>query len=285
MSRYDWFRIIRTVALCGKSVSHWVAWQVGFISDKLDRAKREAVRGNLRVVLGPGTPESEIRRLSALTSRHFALYLAEFFGPEVFDATFVARHIRLTDAHHIDRAVARGTGAVIMTAHLSNWEIGAATLASRGYDVLGVAEHHPDERLNRAFQRMRRLRAYTTIPFEGSFRQCVKALKAGRSICFVCDRDIGVGGIEVDFFGRPTLFPGGPSRVALAAGATAVPGFVVRGPGRQLTVAMQPPIEPPARGDRKQKAHAMTQAFARLVEGHVRARPEQWGVFHRVWEG
>ena len=42
-------------------------------------------------------------------------------------------------------------------------------------------------------------------------------------------------------------------------------------------------IEAPAEGSRKQKARAMTQQFANLVERYVRAYPRQWGVFHKVW--
>lgn len=172
---------------------------------------------------------------------------------------------------------------MILTAHLSNWEIGAATLASRGYDVMGVAQHHADPKLNEAFQSVRRARGYITIPMEGSYRRCIAALKEGTSICFVGERDVGVGGVEVEFFGRPTLFPIGPARIALAAGAPVVPGFVIRSPNRDLTVTMEPAIEPPAEGDRKQKARAMTQSFANLVERYVRAHPAQWGVYHKVW--
>ena len=250
----------------------------------LDRPKREAVQENLRVVLGPGVTRREIRRAGKLLSRNFGLYLAEFFGTNTFGGDFVFKRIRLVNSHHIDRAIAGGTGAVILSAHLSNWEIGAAVLASRGYDVFGIAEHHSDPRLNRAFQAMRASRGYTTIPYEGSFRRCVRALRAGRSICFIGDRDIGVGGVEVEFFGRPTLFPEGPARIALAAGATVLPGLVIRQPNRDLTVTMEPAIQPPAEGSRKQKALAMTREFAALVERHVRAHPTQWGVFHRVWE-
>ena len=106
----------------------------------------------------------------------------------------------------------------------------------------------------------------------------------GTSVCFVADRDVGEASVEVEFFGRPTLFPAGPARIALAAGATVVPGFVVRQPNRDLTVTAEPPVEPPAGGSQKHKALVMTQRFANLVERYVRAYPAQWGVFHRVWE-
>ena len=283
MDRYGWFRIVRFLASFRPPIAYWFGERGGGLSRVFDGPKREAVRENLRVVLGPDATKSEIRRTTREVFRNFGLYFAEFFGVRTFGGEFVHKHIRLLNAERIDRAVEGGTGAVILTAHLSNWEIGAATLASRGYDVMGVAEHHADPKLNEAFQGVRRARGYITIPIEGSFRRCIAALKEGRSICFVGERDIGVGGVEVEFFGRPTLFPIGPARIALAAGAAVVPGFVIRSPNRDLTVTMEPAIEPPPEGDRKQKARAMTQSFASLVERYVRAHPAQWGVYNKVW--
>ena len=130
---------------------------------------------------------------------------------------------------------------------------------------------------------MRAAREYAAIPTRHSFRRCVRLLGQGTSICLGGDRDIGVGGVKVEFLGRPAPFPAGPARLALAAGAVVLPMFTVRSPNRDLTIVLEPPIEPPTEGDRNHKALAMTQGFAKHLERYVRAYPEQWGVFDRVW--
>ncbi len=283
MDRYGWFRIVQFLATWPRPIAYWFGERGGALSRIFDWPKRKAVYANLRVILGPGATRREIRCTAKLVFREFGRYFAEFFGTETFGGGFIFRHVRTVNFEHVDRAVAHGRGAVFLTAHLSNWEIGAAALASRGYRVFGVAQEHADPRLARFFRKMRTARGYTTIPPEGAFRRCVEALGGGTSVCFVGERDIGEGGVEVEFFGRPTPFPVGPARIALAAGATIVPGFVIRQPNRNLTVTAEPSIEPPAGGSRRHKARVMTQEFANVVERYVRAYPEQWGVFDRAW--
>jgi KDO2-lipid IV(A) lauroyltransferase len=284
VDRYSWFRIGQSLATWPRPIAYWLSDRGGDLSCILDRSKREAIYANLRVVLGPEAANSEIRRVAKQLFRNFSVYLGEFLGPVTFGGDFMFRHVRTVNFEHVDRAVARGRGAVFLTAHLSNWEMGAAALASRGYRVFGVAQEHDDPRLVRLFGRMRLARGYTTIPPEGAFRRCVEALREGTSVCFVADRDVGEASVEVEFFGRPTPFPVGPARIALAADATIVPGFIIRQPNRDLTVTAEPPVEPPAGGSQKHKALVMTQRFANLVERYVRAYPEQWGVFHKVWD-
>ncbi len=249
----------------------------------LDHAKREAVLDNLSVILGPTASQKRIRFEAKWTVRNFGKYLAEFFGFERFGGRFIDTYVDIVGKEYVDEALSLGRGAILNTGHLSNWEIGAATYARKGYHVMGVAQLHPEPELNDYFRRQRGSRGYHVIPTEGSFRRCIEHLRQNKVVCFVADRDIGVGGIEVEFFGRPCLFPQGPARIALASGAPLIPGFVIRRPNDAFTVCMEPPVPVPERGDRHAKAHVMTQEFARLIEGYIRRFPAQWGVFFKVW--
>ena len=53
-------------------------------------------------------------------------------------------------------------------------------------------------------------------------------------LCLLCDRDIGGGGIPVEFFGEPTTLPGGPATLALRTGAPVLPAAVYFDPGGHL---------------------------------------------------
>ena len=51
-------------------------------------------------------------------------------------------------------------------------------------------------------------------------------------MCLLSDRDIGGGGVEVEFFGERTTLPGGPATLALRTGAPLLPaGRVLRAAG------------------------------------------------------
>jgi len=262
---------------------YWAAHQVADFNYLVDRRGRKAVQDNLRVILGPSAPELRVRYEARWVFRHFGKYLAEFFGYRRFGARFIDTYVDLVGREHLDNALARGRGAIMITAHISNWEIGAALLAREGYELISVAQMHPEPDVNEMFRRQRTSRGYNVIPIEGAYRRCVQALKENKVVCFVGERNVGEGGTVVEFFGRPCMFPQGPARIALATGAPLIPGFVIRRPNNSFVGIMEPPIEVPATGSRKEKALAMTQAYARIVERYIRQFPSQWGVFFRVW--
>jgi KDO2-lipid IV(A) lauroyltransferase len=216
--------------------------------------------------------------------RNFGKVLAEFFGYQRFGAEFIDTHIDIIGLEHLDGGLAAGKGVIINTAHLANFEIGAAAFARRGYKMVAVAQMHPEADVNELFRRQRASRGYDVVPPEGAFRQCIRGLQQNKIVLFVGERNIGEGGIEVNFMGRPSLFPQGPARIALAAGAPLIPGFVIRRPNDSFAMVMLPPLRVPETRDKREAARLMTQAYADIVAGYIRMFPAQWGVFFRAWD-
>ena len=54
-------------------------------------------------------------------------------------------------------------------------------------------------------------------------RATLQALKRNEIVCLLSDRNIGGGGVEVEFFGERTALPGGPATLALRTGAPILP--------------------------------------------------------------
>ena len=284
MNRVQGFKLITVLSLrLPRPMLYRLAHLFSMMNYYLNRTQREAVHENLRVILGPEAPERRIRFEAKWLFKLYGRYLVEFFGLERFGKPFIDTHVDVFGREHIDAALAKGKGALLVTAHLSNWELGAAYLAAKGYPALGIGMVHPDEKLNELIARQRASRGYQVIQTEGAFRRAVRELRRNNVVCFAGDRDVGYGRTTVQFFGRPTVFPQGPARMALATGAELVPGFVIRRPGGHFAIMIEPPVPVPETGGRREKAHAMTQHFAGLVEKWVTLFPAQWGIFHRFW--
>src|SRR5438045_9282010 len=60
----------------------------------------------------------------------------------------IRRMVRPEGVERIDRVLAEGKGAVVVTAHVANWDILAAASAVHGYPVRAVNDELPHGRLN-----------------------------------------------------------------------------------------------------------------------------------------
>ena len=263
---------------------YWVALRIADCNWLLDARGRNAVKANLRRVL-PDATERRIAYEARWVFRNFGKYLAEFFRFRLFDANFFEERVGIKGKRHVDEALARGNGCIVVSAHLSNWEFGAAALRRvAGYKVNIIAEAHTYAKANELFMRERSHMDITVISGEDAPRHALRALKRNEVVCVLGDRDPTVQGVEIEFFGRPCRFPQGPARFAIATGAPIVPAFVLRRTNDCFTIAFEPPLPVPETGDKNAKVLALTQAYARVIEEAIRWHPEEWTVFYRVWE-
>ena len=83
------------------------------------------------------------------------------------------------------------------------------------------------------FADLRRAFGMNIIPLDADAGTAVvRALRDNHVVCLLCDRDIGGGGVEVEFFGERTLLPGGPATLALRTGAPVLPSRGLLPPAR-----------------------------------------------------
>jgi KDO2-lipid IV(A) lauroyltransferase len=94
------------------------------------------------------------------------------------------------------------------------------------------------------------------------------------------------GGMHVEFFGAPALVSSAPARIALRTNAWVVPAVVIRGPDDDTII--RPIIDTSLRdytptGDEERDVYDLTRLILRSMERTIRAHPEQWFIFRRIW--
>jgi KDO2-lipid IV(A) lauroyltransferase len=112
--------------------------------------------------------------------------------------------------------------------------------------------------------------------------EVLKALRDNHVVCLLCDRDLGGGGIEVDFFGERTTLPGGPATLALRSGAPLIPTAVYATPAGREGV-LRPPLDTSRHGRLRDDAARVTQDLAVELEGLIGRAPEQWHLLQPNW--
>jgi KDO2-lipid IV(A) lauroyltransferase len=103
----------------------------------------------------------------------------------------------------------------------------------------------------------------------------MRAVREGWCVAFLMDQAAGRYGVPLPFFGRPAWTLPTPAQIAIKLGVPLYAGYSTRlGDGiRYRCHAEIVPLD----GD----AESVTRRLNRLLEGWVRADPEQWWWFHR----
>ncbi len=251
----------------------------------LDPKGRKAVIDNLRQVL-PDACDGRIEKEARWVFRNFGKYLTEFFRFRHFDLDFFKTNMAFHGFQHVEEALAKGKGCIVSSAHLANWELGAAGVSiMAGKKMTVVVAMHRFGKINDLFMRERQAVGLTVADMEkGAAKVMMRALKRNEVVGVMGDRDPTQQGVFVDFFGKPCRFPQGPARMSLATGAPIVPAFCLRRTNDSFTTVFLPPLAIPEQGSKEEKVVAITQAFAHIIENAIFLYPEQWAVFYPFWE-
>ncbi|HOX07158.1 MAG TPA: lysophospholipid acyltransferase family protein [Planctomycetota bacterium] len=286
MTSYLLYRLASLASnLLPRAAGNWVALRAADLCYLSWRSVRQAVRANLRTILGPDASEAHLRYQTLWTFRCFGKYMAEFVGNRRYDASFIDRCVTFRGIEHFDAARRAGRGAVLVSAHLGNWELGGAAMSCRGTPVLAIVQPHPNARVHRFFMSQRESLHYRVLPVGAAALPILRHLRSNGIVALLGDRPYGEEGVVVDFCGRPALFASGPARLALATGTPMIPAFVLRRYDDSFTIVLEPPIPHPAGGAHEDRVRRMMQDFARVLEDRVRDNPSQWLAFYPVWDG
>jgi KDO2-lipid IV(A) lauroyltransferase len=188
--------------------------------------------------------------------------------------------------HHLDRVLKKGKGALVLGFHFGNWELLGIYLRHRGYAGSLVARRIYFHKYDRFIVDLRNKFSAETIYRDESPRKMLRLLKQGNILGIVPDQDMSaVEGVFVDFFGEKALTPVAPVKLAMAAGTSIVPIFVVRKPDDTNMVVVEEPIEVlRQKGDNGEAVKKFTQEWTSLLEKYVKMYPEQWVWLHRRWK-
>lgn len=244
---------------------------------------RKAVTENLEAIF-PDRPDDEIANIRKELFRNFAKYLVDFFRFKKIDAEYLKKNIRLKNLNYIDEVLAKGKGAILVTAHLGNWELGGVVISILGYPFLTVALPHKTKMVDDFFNAQRESKGMRVLPLGNAAKGCLKGLRKNEVLALVGDRDFAGKGMEMDFFGKPAVFPIGPAALALQTKAKIIPGFMLRNADDSFGLIMNKPLEYVPSGDNQKDLREIIIRYKSIFEDYIRRYPQQWYMFRRFWK-
>lgn len=269
--------------ILGPRLSGGLAAAVGRLAYRVLRIRAEVTEDQLRRAF-PDRDEAWIRRVAGESYAHLGreamtlIRLSRLGREAVIAATDVDEGFEA-----LASAVAEGRGAVVVTGHLGNWEIGGSGVAARRVPVDAVARPQKNPLVDRLINDARARLGMTVIPLGGATKRALRSLRAGRVVALVADQDARRRGLFVPFFGRPASSHRGPALLALRSGAPVFAAVALRQPDGRYEIRLRH-VPVPAHDDPEAQERELTAALAAALEAWVREAPGQYLWQHRRWK-
>jgi len=199
-------------------------------------------------------------------------------------ADLLALFDRVDGWEHIDDALRGGQGALLVTGHLGNWELGGSYIAARGVRVDAIARHMSNRLFERYLTRVRERFGVRVVFDERAVRQTPRSVRENRIVGFLADQGVaGLASTYVPFFARMAKTPRGPAVFALKLKVPVIFVVAVREPSGRYRLVVES-IGVVDTGDREADTVALVAHYTARLEHWVRQYPGQYFWQHRRWK-
>jgi lauroyl/myristoyl acyltransferase len=273
------------VPLIPPGLGYPLATRLGDLLYGLEKGARANIYDNVTHI-SEGRPKEagDIEAIVRGVFRSMARNYYDLFRVPALSLTEIARLVKIEGWEHVENALSRGKGLIIVTAHFGGADIVAQVLARREIPVVAPAEHLKPEGLFQYVCSLRASKGLRLIPIDGPLLDLFRALRRNEVVGLAADRDITGSGIVVDFFGAPARLPDGYAQLSLRTGAPIIVAFSQRLPDNTFVAHFEPPLELKATGDRNRDVKTGVEKVVAIMERCIGEHPEQWAMSVPVWQ-
>lgn len=278
-----WRQLLRWAVLC---VPLWleplimVVWSLVFL---LWGPGRRGVMRNLSAILPGSTPPANFVR----TYRVFWNFAWSIADNVRFKETRVTPDWEIVGREHFDRLLAHESGAILLTAHMGNYDLGAQIFAETSDRRIVMVRAPEVDPQTREYEEKLHDRT-TTDALKVDFNtraselalELLHSLQNGEIIAIQGDRVTpGISSMRTTLFGRSTQLPTGPFALAMAARVPIYPVFVVRLARRRYRLVVAQPLIVERKRDRNAVFEQAMSEWTKALEVVVRGAWFQWFTF------
>ncbi len=255
-----------------------IGFVLGHIMKKLTRHRKKIAQVNIERCF----PELSPKEQNSLLNRHFealGMYFVEtalcWWTPQ----DKLAKRYTIKGMEHLDQALSKGKGVILVSAHFTSFELGCRLLSATSKGTFhGLYRRHKNPLIEEIIRRGREAHFEKIIPRD-NIRGMLRSLKGNNVIWYAPDQDYGKRhSVFVPFFGIPTATITATSRLAKMSGAAVIPFFPHRLPDQQgYSLELSAPLENFPSGNDEEDATRINQ----IIENAIHKTPEQYLWVHR----
>jgi Kdo2-lipid IVA lauroyltransferase/acyltransferase len=280
---YVAFRAITGACLAlGPPRDQRAALQLGRVIHRVVGVRRDVVHSNLRHAF-PERPEEWLDSVAEAAYAHLARETIATLRLRRSGPGEIEGRTRLTGLDAVRTALDAGRGAIVVTGHFGNWELGLHAVASRGVAADAVYKHQRNPLFDRLLTDGRERFGVQAFDRAEAPRATLRSLRQNRVVFFVADQNAGPNGVFVPFFGRLASTHRGPALLAVRTGAPLFAARALRADEARYDILLEE-IHTPREGEPDDAVRRLTADYTAWLETEIRQAPEQYFWLHRRWK-
>lgn len=271
--------LLRLICLLPWRVQLQLGRVLGSVMYYLMRRRRHIASVNIGLCF----PELDQQQQRQLVKRAFQSVSISVFETALswWGSAQQLKHLcNISGLEHLQTALARGKGVILLSAHFTCLEIGGRLLALH-HPFAVMYKKHRNELFEAVMKQGRESQFERAIKQE-DIRGMISALKQNLAVWYAPDQDLGIDrSVFAPFMGVPAATLIAPARLARMSGAAVVPFFPLRNSDDSgYTLSLLPALQDYPGSDEVENATRVN----RLLEEQIRKAPEQYLWLHRKFK-
>jgi len=277
--------IVRLFAAMPRRIAYPTAKTLARLGFHLARRQRRAGLHNLQMAF-PELSQNARERILRGSFENLGRLLVEFTHMPELNKGNICRFVVHDGLENYLEGLRRGRGVIFMTAHFGAWELSSFAHAVYGYPLRFVVRPIDNPRVERLISTYRTRSGNIPIERRSAARDILKALRQNEAVGILFDQNTTRSeGVFAEFFGIPAATTPALALFALRTGAAVVPGFLIWDASlRKHRLRLDPPVQLIDTGNLDHDVLENTKVFNKILEGYIRAYPDQWLWIHRRWK-
>ncbi len=265
-----------------------LSWLLARIVYLASGKHRRIAKESLEIAFGPSLDRREKRKIlidsfEEMVKGGLESVLVISHRPED-----LGKNISITGKEHLREALARGRGAIVVSAHFGNFILLAANLNAAGFPTAVVLRPLRDEKMDVFLLEKRKkfgVESIYTKPSKVCVDKSLAFLRNNGVLFNLLDQNFGSGsGVFVDFFGMKAATATGPIVLALRSNAAIFPVFIIRKPDNSQEIIIEPEFKIEKKENFEQTVQYNIAGLTKIIENYIRKYPAQWSWIHRRWK-
>jgi KDO2-lipid IV(A) lauroyltransferase len=187
------------------------------------------------------------------------------------------KFLKEENIHNLYDAYQEGKGVVTLTAHLGNYEWGAALTCYLGFPLAVISVEYRTDFIRDLYERHRGRVGMRVFYIKKSFSEPFRFLKNGGVLAIVGDRSFEGSTLKVKMFGKETEIPKGAFFLASKLGIDIVPAFSLKEKDGLYHVYFEKPFK-----IQESEIALGIKKYIEILKRYIEKYPEQWFLFDKL---